>query len=85
MRPAKSHCALQPAPEAAAPSVSAKTDAADAPGSTGTEEFRVGRTPRGQSPTPGKDPTIGGDGAAVRETRVPARPKPGKGGGGDWL
>ena len=55
------------------------------PGSAGKDESRVGRTPRGQSLTPRKDPTIEGDGAAVREDRVPARPKSGKGGGGDWL
>ena len=72
-------------PEAAAASESAKANAAAAPGSTAKDESRAGRTPRGQSPTPGKDPIIEGDGAAVREDRVPARPKPGKGGGGDWL
>ena len=71
---------------AAAQPESGEADAAAAPGSAGKEKkCRVGRTPRGQSPTPGKDPIIEGDGAAVHEDRVPARPKPGKGGGGDWL
>ncbi len=72
-------------PKAAAASESAKAKSAAVPGSTAKEKSRVGRTPRGQSPTPGKDPIIEGDGAAVHEDRVPARPKPGKGGGGDWL
>ena len=35
--------------------------------------------------TPPALPAAGQRGAAVREARVPARPKPGKGGGGDWL
>ena len=72
-------------PGAAAQPESGDADAAAVPGSAGKDESRVGRTPRGQFVTPRKDPTIEGDGAAVREDRVPARPKPGKGGGGDWL
>ena len=69
-------------PGAAAPPESAKPDAPAAPGSTRKVEPRVGRTPRGQSRTPGTDPTIEGDGAVVREAGAPGRQKPGKGGGG---
>ena len=72
-------------PGATAQPESAKPDAAAAPGSTRKVEPRVGRTPRGQSRTPRRDPTIEGDGAAVREARAPGRPKPGKGGGGHWV
>ena len=72
-------------PGAAAQPESVEANAAAAPGSTGKEKSRVGRTPSGQSLAPGRGATIKGDGAAVREARVPARPKPGKGGGGDWL
>ena len=71
-----------PALPAAVPPESAKPDAGAALRSTRKVEPRVGRMPRGQSRTPGTDPTIEGDGAAVREAGAPARPKPGKGGGG---
>ena len=60
----------------------ARPRGAAAPGSTRKIEPGVGRTPHDQSRIPGTDPTIEGDGAAVREARAPARPKPGKGGGG---
>ena len=71
--------AAQPGP------AKADVDAPAAPGSRPKAVTQVGRTPRGRTRTPGKDPTVDGDGAGVREARTPARPKPGKGGSGHWV